>query len=117
MRRLAERFNVWINVRPVDGAGIVECPFDEVAGVVKSKLVGDRLGSFEVFDQFGFDQFALGHADICQVETLQATTVNDSAGDFFLSHNATKYATDPQAPASPVPCFPTAQFPHGFPTL
>lgn len=117
MRRLAERFNVWVNVRPVDGAGIVECPFDEVAGVVKSKLVGDRLGSFEVFDQFGFDQFAFGHADICQVGTSQATTVNDSAGDFFLSHNATKFATAPQAQASPVPCFPTAQFPHGFRTL
>lgn len=117
MRRLAERFNVWINVRPVDGAGIVECPFHKVARVVKSKLVGDRLGSFEVSDQFGFDQFALGYADICQVETSQATTVNNSAGDFFLSHNATKFATAPQARALPVPCFPTAQFAHGFRTL
>ena len=61
LRRPPKAFDVGVQMRPVDGAGIVECPFDEVARLVETEFVGDCLGGFKVFDEFGFELFPIHH--------------------------------------------------------
>jgi hypothetical protein len=48
--RPSQRLDVRIDVRPMDGAGIIECALDEIARLIEAELVGDRLCGLKVPD-------------------------------------------------------------------
>ncbi len=65
-------------MRPVDSASFVQGALDKVAGLVEPQFVSNRLGSFKVLDQFGFE----GHSaiGIAHCSTCMGTRSTETPG-------------------------------------